>query len=757
MKRRLFSLFLCLLPAVLWAAGGLTVADVFTDHMVLQRNAEVRIWGEAPSGSQIKVRLAGRHGATAQATAADGKWHATLKTGEAGGPYRLEVITGNQIISFQDVFVGDVWLAGGQSNMEFALRRVKEAQAEIRLADYPQIRYYKVPRRFYPGHEVPSASWTVCSPGTASEFSAVAYYFARNLYKELHIPIGIIQTPVGGTTAEAWMSRTRLMSDEDFRPILQHYDSLVQAYEPEGYEEVYRRYRDYLSEYNRLPDARRRYVDKPVEPMGPRNFHRPTGMFENMLSTVIPYTLKGFLFYQGESNTARGAQYGKLFPALIREWRTLWGQGDLPFLFVQLPRFGTKTRCWYELREAQYLTSLRVKNTAMAVAFDQGNPKDIHPTVKDTVGWRLSQLALGTVYGRKIVCRGPEFREMERGGDGSLLLRFVHTGTGLVARDGARLLTGFAVAGRDGRFRPAEAVIEGPDRVRVKCGGVEDPVDVRYLWENSGEQNLFNAEGFPALPFRTDHRPLQTEGVRVNPEPALPELDLYLCIGQSNMAGRGTLTDSCRGVLRDVYLLNLCGGMEPARHPLNRYSTVRKRLDLQGVGPACAFATTMVEKTGRPVGLVVNARGGSSIDSWLKGAKDDYYGEALRRIRRAMAFGRLKAVIWHQGESDSRDPQAYLPKLQKLITDLRADLGDDRLPFVVGEVAEWRREGNSQAFNEMLRTVPHKIPYTYCVSSEGLLPLKDESDPHFSAESQMVLGRRYAEGVLEKLKELSLR
>lgn len=742
MKRTLFFLYLSLITVLSFATDGFTVADVFTDHMVLQRNALVKIWGEAKSGSLVEVRFAGQ---LRKIKATKGKWQVTLKTGEAGGPYKLEVINGNNKVSFQDVLIGDVWLAGGQSNMEFALRRVKDARTEISLADYPQIRYYKVPRKFYPEQDVSKASWNICSPQTASEFSAIAYYFARNIHKGLNVPIGIIQTPVGGTTAEAWTSRALLMSDKDFRPIVQHYDSIVNSYGSDGYEKLYNRYVASLTEYQHLSAEQKKYIAKPVEPMGRKNFHRPIGLSETMLSTVIPYTLKGFLFYQGESNTARGSQYRKLFPAMINEWRTSWGQGDIPFLFIQLPRFETKTRYWYELREAQYLTSLHVKNTAMVVAFDQGNPKDIHPIVKDTVGWRLSQLALGKVYGKKVVCQGPEFKKMTKTDDGSLLLYFNNAGTGLVAKDNASKLSGFTIAGRDGKFYPAEAVIAGKNQVKVKNSQVTAPVDVRYLWVNSTDMNLFNKEGFPATSFRTDKYPLVTEGVNVNPEPKIPELDLFLFIGQSNMAGRGYITDNYKDNIKNTYLLTPNGYMEPARNPLNKYSTIRKRLDLQGVGPAYSFAKAITDKTGRPLGLVVNARGGSSINSWMKGAKDNYYDEALSRIRQAMKFGTLKAIIWHQGESDSNDPTTYMLKLQELIANLRKDLNDTKLPFIVGELAEWRMNGTSEAFNRMLRTVPKHIPYSYCVSSKELVPLINESDPHFSADSQIILGRRYAE------------
>ena len=746
MKRILSSLYLLLISISLLANDRFAVADIFTDHMVLQRNANVKVWGEGTDGSLVEVRFEGQN---RKMVVAKGKWMVELKTGEAGGPYKLEIVNGNHKICFKDVFVGDVWPAGGQSNMEFALRRVKDAQAEISLADYPQIRYYKVPRKFYPEQKVPGTSWKACSPETATDFAAIAYYFAKNIHKELNIPIGIIQVPVGGTTVEAWTSRKLLMSEKDFRPLLEYYDSIANSYRPGEYEKLYNNYHSSLAEYNKLSAEKKRYINKPSEPMGKWNFRRPVGLSETMLSAACPYTLKGFIFYQGESNTARGAQYRKLFPAMIKEWRTSWGQGDIPFLFVQLPRFETKTRYWNELREAQYLTSLRVKNTGMAVAFDQGNPKDIHPIVKDTVGWRLAQLALGKIYGKKIIYQGPEFKKLSKAGNGSLLLDFINTGTGIIAKDGAASLSGFMVAGKDGKFYPAKAVIVSNSQVRVSSEQVQTPIDVRYLWVNSANPNFFNKEGFPACPFRTDSYRLETEGVYVNPEPVMPKLDLFLFIGQSNMAGRGYITDNYKSSIKDVYLLTPTGTMEQARNPLNKYSTIRKQLDLQGVGPAYSFAKAITEKTGHQLGLVVNARGGSSINSWLKGARDDYYGEALSRIRQAMKYGKVKAIIWHQGESDSREPGLYMEKLKKLVADLRQDLGDEKLPVIVGEIADWRANGTSEAFNKMLRTVPQHISYAYCVSSRELVPLIDERDPHFSADSQIILGRRYAEAAYE--------
>ena len=227
------------------------------------------------------------------------------------------------------------------------------------------------------------------------------------------------------------------------------------------------------------------------------------------------------------------------------------------------------------------------------------------------------------------------------------------------------------------------------------------------------------------------------------------ELDIYLCIGQSNMAGRGELGAEYADTLDSVWLLDADGKMEPACNPLNKYSTIRKDIAMQGVGPAWSFAQNMADRTGRHIGLVVNARGGSSIDSWLKGAPDGYYEQALARTRQALEYGSLKAVIWHQGETDIAEPEAYLLKLEKLVSDLRADLGSPQLPFIFGELAPWLKDATAGEFREMLHEAARAIPYSACVPSRGLTPLRDEHDPHFDAASQVIFGRRYAEALLE--------
>lgn len=252
---------------------------------------------------------------------------------------------------------------------------------------------------------------------------------------------------------------------------------------------------------------------------------------------------------------------------------------------------------------------------------------------------------------------------------------------------------------------------------------------------------------FAAWPVRAVQRTAQpSEG-----------MDIYLCIGQSNMAGRGTLTPEVTDTLQGVWLLNASGAFEPAVNPLNRYSTIRKDMSMQRMGPTYSFGKEMHRLSGRPVGLVVNARGGSSINSWLKGSTDGYYEEALKRVKKALAHGgRLRAVIWHQGEADCAHPEAYKQKLVRLMTDLRRDLGRSDLPVVVGQISRWnwtKRPEGTRPFNRMIGRVKHYLPHAACVSSKGLQPYLDESDPHFDTVSQLLLGQRYAEAVWKLLKD----
>jgi sialate O-acetylesterase len=453
---------LLLLGATL--SSGLLHAEVkpnilFTDGAVLQRGQNVPVWGTANDGEKVTVEIAGQ---TATATAQGGKWKLELKPLEAGGPFSMK-ISGENEVTVNNLLVGEVWVASGQSNMEWTLNASFQPEVEKLKANFPQIRMITAKKvaSLTPLDEV-QGKWQECSPETVGGFSAVAYYFARDLHAKLGVPVGIISTSWGGTPAQAWTS-------------------------PDGFEGQ--------PELKGYADQLKAAAEKPPEKEpGP---HFPSALYNAMIAPVVPYGMKGVIWYQGESNAGQSKQYQTLFPAMIADWRTKWKRGDFPFLFVQIAPFKGQPP---EIREAQFLTLAKSKNTAMAVTTDFGDANDIHPKQKEPVGNRLSLAARALAYGEKIEYSGPLYQEMKAAGD-KAWISFSHVGSGLVAKDGD--LKGFALAGADGKFIPAKAEIKG-DKVVVSAEGVADPKAVRYGWDNVPDVNLFNKEGLPASPFRTD-------------------------------------------------------------------------------------------------------------------------------------------------------------------------------------------------------------------------------------------------------------
>jgi sialate O-acetylesterase len=448
-------------------ATALSLASIFSDHMVLQRDVKLPIWGHAAPGTKVEVQLAGT---TKEATAdKDGKWtvsFAPLKAG--GGPLELSVKSGDETVHMTDILVGDVWVASGQSNMEWPMKATKDAESEITAADWPEIRFVDVPnvQSSTPLDSFKSAGWQPCKPENIGDFSAVAYFFARDLHKELNVPIGLIGCNWGGTPMEAWTSREALESSETFKPALEWADK-----EPATEEEK---------------EQRKKMAH-----------HQPAALFNGMLSAVIPYGIRGAIWYQGESNAGRHGEYAELSKLMIADWRNRWGQGEFPFLLVQLAAFEPGGESWPPLREAQTET-LEAPNVGMAVAIDIGDRKDIHPRNKQEVGKRLALAARKVAHGEDVVYSGPMYKEMKVA-DGKARVTFDHVGGGLKAEGEIR---GFEVAGADGKFVPAKAVIEGTEVV-VSADGVAEPTVVRYNWAAFPDGNLYNAEGLPAVPFRT--------------------------------------------------------------------------------------------------------------------------------------------------------------------------------------------------------------------------------------------------------------
>jgi len=509
---KFYTLIFNFAVVLLLTGAGTVFADIklpaiIGDNMVLQQGEKVAIWGWADPGEEVTVDVSWHSMKWAVTADKDGKWSFKMTSPKVGGPYEM-TLTGKNSITIKNILVGEVWVASGQSNMQFAVRQGNNAEQEIAEANYPKIRLFYVTRKVADEPQSDcEGSWVECNPETVPGFSAVAYFFGRDLHKELDVPVGLIHTSWGGTPAESWTRREVLEAMPECAPILKRYADAVANY-PKAMEE----YKKKLAEWKEA--AAKAKADginpprRPGAPFGPGHPHSPSGLYNAMIAPLIPYGIAGAIWYQGESNAGRAYQYRTLFPAMIKNWRDDWDLGQFPFLFVQLANF-MKTKpepadsAWAELREAQLMT-LSLPNTGMAVIIDIGEADDIHPKNKQDVGKRLALWALAKTYGKKLVYSGPIYKSMKVD-DGKVILSFDHIGSGLVAKGGEEL-KGFAIAGADKKFVWADAKIEG-DTVVVSSDKVAEPVAVRYAWADNPVCNLYNAEELPASPFRTDDWP----------------------------------------------------------------------------------------------------------------------------------------------------------------------------------------------------------------------------------------------------------
>jgi sialate O-acetylesterase len=637
MRLRLYILFL--LVSVISVVPQVSMPRVFSSHMVLQRDIEIPVWGNAPTETQITAVLGDIQ--TKGIAGENGKWMLHLPPFKAGGPYKLVVFqTGkpDQKIEFDDVLVGDVWLASGQSNMEWQVQQANDATKEIKQANHPNIRFFFVAhnKSVKPESDILSGSWKVCDSVNIKTSSAVAYYFARKIHTDINVPIGILQTTWGGTPIEAWTSKEMLLSSPITRSTVLVNDSVTGQYfvkdsldlvhfwdivylpknqtektvtqlsyddskwtrvkmpsvlktsgisfyegmiwlrkivdipasfatkdvsihlgHPEMNYSVYINDKEicktiwnanenhtYTIHAGLLhtgkniiavrmaylwggggfnPPAEEMYVSdgntklslagewkykKELEPSLPKihNYHYyPTYLYNAMLNPVIPYGLKGFLWYQGEANDTLAYNYRTLFPMMINDWRIRWQQGYLPFLYVQLPNYKKRQTEpmeseWAELREAQAMALVQ-PYTGMACTIDLGDAKTIHPTNKQDVGLRLALLADKVAYQKNIIASGPLFSSYKIEGN-MIRISFSGRGSGLKTNDN-QYPREFTIAGADKKFYHAKALIIG-DELIIKSDKVANPVAVRYAWCDNPDSNLINAEGFPAIPFRTD-------------------------------------------------------------------------------------------------------------------------------------------------------------------------------------------------------------------------------------------------------------
>lgn len=487
----------CLCLAAWSARADVKLPAVLSDQMVLQRDQPIRIWGWAEPGEAVSVVFR----AAQKSTSADasGKWQVFLPPQKAGGPDELTISAKNRIV-LQDVLVGEVWVASGQSNMEFRVNSLLDPAKVIAAANEPQIRLFKVPYRVAESpQDNTGGEWQPCSPASVPEFSAVAYFFGRSLQRHLKVPIGLIESSRGATPAEAWTPSEVLYRTPELHYYLNEWARLIAEY-PEAK-------KNYDADLSHWIASGRPAASRPREPFGPGSFRIPSGLFNGMIAPLTPLTIRGVIWYQGENNANRGEAYlyRTLFPAMIEGWRAHWNLGSFPFLFVQLANYegiGTGPGSqWPELREAQTMTLERLRHTGMAVTIDIGDAQNIHPKDKLDVGKRLAQTARAVAYGEHVVASGPLFRRATTE-TGALRVWFTSLGGGLRASDG-KPLRGFTIAGKDRVFVEANAQIEG-DSILVSNPGVGIPAAVRYAWANNPSCNLANAAGLPASPFRSD-------------------------------------------------------------------------------------------------------------------------------------------------------------------------------------------------------------------------------------------------------------
>ena len=486
MTRRLdVGLMVAILGSFAWN-GGQVRADarlpsVFGSRMVLQRDADVPIWGWADPGERVLVAF--QNQVVTTHADADGNWKVSLAPLKVAGSETLTV-KANNVITLDDVLVGEVWVCSGQSNMQWAVSQAIDPDLEAAAADYPDVRLFQVVRETAaePLDELQTRiEWQACSPETISSFSAVSYYFGRQLHQVLGVPIGLIHTSWGGTRAEAWTSPEAMAATEELKPILDTWKQRCAAYQAD------------TSSANADPRLDR---------------HHPSNLYNAMISPLVGYSIRGAIWYQGESNASRAYQYRTLMPTMIQSWRDAWGQGDFSFYQVQLANFRAIKNepgesDWAELREAQYLATQRLPHVGAACITDLGAILDIHPKDKQNVGKRLARLALHHDYGMTdLVKQGPTYSDLEVK-DGKCMVRFETSSSQLITRY-RQPLTGFAICGSDRNWVWGNAKIVGKDTVEVSHPDISEPVAVRYNWADNPQGNLYNALYLPAYPFRTD-------------------------------------------------------------------------------------------------------------------------------------------------------------------------------------------------------------------------------------------------------------
>jgi sialate O-acetylesterase len=492
------------------ALGDVKLPALFSDHAVLQRDRPVPVWGWASPGEKIKVKLPNQE--QTAVTDAAGRWQVMLKPMAAGGGFDMTVEGKNQIV-LHDLQIGDVWLCAGQSNMEWNVADSRDADLEIPASNYDNIRLITVatqgsqkPLQDFQGH------WDVCNAKTVPQFSAVGYYFGRDMLQNVKVPIGLIDVSWGGSACEAWVRRDLLEGNPLYQPILERSDKALAGFdEKKARAEFAQRLTQWQA---KAADARRRGApeppDKPVWNNPNLDQYSPGNLYNGRIKPVMPYAIRGVIWYQGETNVGRAYQYRELFPLMIKNWRDDWGQGDFAFYWVQLADFLPERNqpgdsAWAELREAQTMTLERLPHTGQAVTIDLGEADNVHPKNKQAVGRRLARQALAQTFHQTVMHDSPRYKSMYKQG-GSILIRLRDVHGKLKTVDN-KPVTGFAIASANRKWVWADATIVGDSEVEVHSDAVRDPFAVRYAWADNPVCNLIDSAGLPVTPFRTDQWP----------------------------------------------------------------------------------------------------------------------------------------------------------------------------------------------------------------------------------------------------------
>ena len=501
------------------------VAAIFSDHMVIQMGKPVKVWGNDYSGKTVTAEFCGY---TAETTCSDNLWELTLPpVNEYGGPFEMKLSDGDKVITFTDVYVGEVWIAGGQSNMELELQNEKHGSEELKNVESSGVRFYYTKKNPYMDEffylDERNNGWTLPSESNSRCWSAVAYYFGKKLAADLGVKVGIIGCNWGGTSASNWIDKKNLVKDIDTKTYVDEYDKAMEGKTFEDYLEDLREYREWeaawqpkINEfYQKNPegswDDAQAYAGSPSrwpEPLGPKSPFRAGGLYETMLKRICPYSAKGFIYYQGESDDHKPEMYEKLLKMLIDQWRKDWNDPLMSFIMVQLPMFINRgdidRKNWCLIREAQMNTHLTTANTGIAVILDCGEYGNIHPVDKIPVGERLELQALFHTYGRISGDKayGPvyscSYPENDR-----FIISFAHACDGFEVR-GEDKPSGFELAGEDKQYKPVDAEILEGGKISLSCKDIPKPKFARFRWVNYGDVTLFGKNGLPAAPFRTD-------------------------------------------------------------------------------------------------------------------------------------------------------------------------------------------------------------------------------------------------------------